>query len=255
MPDLETVTRIARDKLGAMSRLATGELRMLVRLLGSDEPILAMAVGRVRGTWRPGATRVVVATPQRILLVVKATFTRRERVREIALASVRGARAVPLGTLELELDDGVLRICAVSPAAQLSALAEAARGTSGGGRFAELDEIARRKLGRVLGASVEGSLIALAEELQSDEAVVDLAFWAGKPGGIVAACPQRLVVIPDKGFGVGAPASVPFSEVVDVHAEGAALVVRTNGGEQRFEPLAPPDRANVIAARVGAQLR
>jgi hypothetical protein len=254
MPDVEAIRRVARAKLGVMSRGATGEFGMLARLLGPDEPILAMAIAQVRGGGRLFSGRVVVATPHRMLLVGKAMITRRERVREIALASVRGAHATPPGTLELMLDDGVLRLY-VAPPPQLSALADAARGYSRPERFSELDALARSKLGRVIGFAVEGSLVALAEELASDEEVIDLALWSGKPGGIVAVCDTRLVAVPDKGFGTGTPTSVPYAEIVEIHCDGADLVVRGGDREHRFTDLAPPDRAGVIATRVNAQIR
>lgn len=255
MPDVESVRRVARAKLGVISRGSTGELGMLARLLDPDEPILAMAIAKVGGLPVPVAARVVVATPRRMLFVSKGMITRREQVREIALASVRGARPMPPDKLELTLDAEVLRLSYVVPTAQLSALADAARGRSDTARFAELDGLARRKLGRFAGLVVQGALVALAEEIAPDEAVVDLAFCVGKPGGIVAVCDRRLVAIPDKGLGSGPPISAGFTEIVEVRADGADLVVRTGHAEHRFEDLAPIDRASVIAARVDAQIR
>jgi len=254
MPDVETVRSIARAKMGVMSRGATGEFAMLARLLGPDEQILAMAIGKLRGSGWFFVGRLVVATPQRLLLVGKAMVTRRERVREIPLARVRSARARPPGSLELELEDGVLSLSFVAPASQLSALADAARGRAGPTRFEELDELARRKLGKFLGFAVEGSLVALAEELQPEEGVVDLAFWAGKPGGILAACDARLVAVPDQGFGSGPPTSVPFAEIIEIHADGDDLIVRSRGAERRFDNLQPVDRAGVIATRVRGRI-
>ncbi|MBW3652191.1 MAG: PH domain-containing protein [Actinobacteria bacterium] len=253
MPEQDAIVRVAREKMGVMSRMATGEFTMLARLLGPDEPILAMAVGKAEGWWFAG--RLVVATPQRVLVVGKAMITRRERVREIPLSRIRSARATPPGSLELELDDEVLRFSYMVPPPQLSALAAAARGGAGSERFSELDALARRKLGRFMGFAVEPSLVALAEELEPDEAVVDLAFSTGKPGGIIAVCDRRLLAVPDKGVRSGtAPTSVAYDEIVEVRCDGDDLFVRTTHGEHRFEDLAPRDRASVIARRVGAQV-
>jgi len=254
MPDVETVRRIAREKIGIVSRGATGEFGMLARLLGPDEQILAMAIGKLRDSGWFFAIRLVVATPQRLLLVGKAMITRRERVQEIPLARVRSAQARPPASLELELEDGSLSLSFVTPAPQLSALAQAARGRLGPTRFEELDELARRKLGKFLSFAIEGSLVALAEELQPEEGVVDLAFWAGKPGGILAACDTRLVAVPDEGFGSGAPTSVPFAEIAEIHEDGDDLVVRSRDAEHRFEDLQPADRAGVIATRVRGRI-
>lgn len=254
MPDVEAVTRVARSKMGVLSRGATGEFGMLARLLGPDEPILAMAIGYRKDTGRLFTSRLMVATPERLLLVAKAMITRRERVEEIPLARVLSARVVPPWTLELELEQGSIRLSKAGPPPQLSALAEAARGQSAPGRFDELDELARRKLGRLRGFGVEGSLVALAEELRADEAVVDLAFWAGKPGGIVAVCDTRLVAVPDKGFGSGTPVSVPFADIVDLRDDGADLTVRTQDSKHCFRQLMPADQASVIATRVRARL-
>ncbi len=252
MPDVQTVTRIAREKMGALSRGATGEFGMLARLLRPDEAIEAIAVGKLRDAGWFGATRLVVATPERLLLVSKAMITRREQVREIPLAHVRSARAAPPGLLELELDEELLRLSWMGPPAQLAALAAAARGTPA--RFEELRDLARRKLGDVLSFAVEGSLLALGEELGPDEAVVDLASWTGRPGGIVAACDARLVAIPDKGPASGRPISIRFDEIDDIREDGHDLVVRTRGGEHRFDGLVPAERAGVIATRVAARL-
>ena len=254
MPDVETVTRIAREKMGILSRTATGEFGMLARLLEPDEPILAMATGKLRKTGWLRGNRLVVATPQRLLFVAKSMLTRRERVHEIPLARVRSVQARPPGALELELEDEIVALSYVIPASQLSALADAARGRSGPARFEELDELARRKLGKFLGFAVEGSLLALAEELEPQEGVVDLAFLAGKPGGIVAACDTRLVAVPDKGFGSGTPTSVPFADIVEIHEDGDDLLVRSRDAEHRFEDLQPADRAGVIATRVRGRI-
>jgi len=250
MADAEEVRGIARSKLGAMGRMVRAECKMLARLLAADEPILAMAIGRTTGEGRWFRGRVVVATPLRLLLVGKGMLTRRERIREIPLASIRGAKAGPPGSLELELDEGPLRVSTVGPPRELAVLADAARGRRQPERFAQLDELARRKLGRVVGRVLEGSLLALAEELAPDEDVVDLAFWTGAPGGIVAVCDGRIVAIPDRGFGSGAPLSVAFVDIAEIRAEADDLVVRSGQSEHRFRDLAPDDRASVIARRV-----
>lgn len=255
MPDVEAVTRVARAKMGVLSRGATGEYGMLARLLGPDEPILAMAIGKLRdGGWF-FAGRLVVATPERLLLVAKAMITRRERVREIPLARIRGARVTVPWFLDLELDDGVIRLGHLGPPPQLSALAAAARRQPTPSRFEELDELACRKLGRAQSFGIEGLLVALAEELEPDEEVVDLAFWAGRPGGIVTACDRRLLAIPNQGFGSGTPISVPFADIAEIREDGTGLVVRTHYGEHRFGDLAPPDRAGIIATRIRARGR
>lgn len=251
---MEAVTRVARSKMGLLSRGATGEFGMLAHLLAPDEPILAMAIGRVEGRGWFFAGRLVVATPERLLIVGKAMITRRERVEEIPLARVKDARAVPPWTLELELDDGTLRLSHAGPPPQLSALAEAARGRSTPTRFEELDELARRKLGRLRGFGVEGSLVALAEELSTDEDVVDLASCAGKPGGVVVVCDARLVAVSEQGFGRTTRTSMPFADITEIRDDGRDLVVRTQDSEHRYRDLVPLDQASVIANRVRARL-
>ena len=233
-----------------MSRVLTGECGMLARLLDADETIRAIVLAKVRsGAWLTRG-RAVVATPRRVLLVRKAMITRRERVRDIPLESIRGARVKPPGSLELELQDEVLRLSWVMPPRQLAALADAARGGRDPDRFATLQELARRKLGRSAGFAYEGSLLALTEELDPREQILDLALGTGSPGGLLAACDTRLVVIPDKGFGSGPPTSIAFHEIAEIRAEEADLVVRTAQSEHRFADLVPNDRAGVIAARV-----
>jgi len=251
--DVRAVKQVAREKLGALSRGATGEYGMLARLLRPDEPILAMAIGKLSGGWL-FSTRLVVATPERILLVGKAMITRRERVQEIALADLRAVRVSPPATLELDLDGDQVRLNYLGPAPQLSALADAARGRTGS-RFGELDALARRKLGRLLGFGVEQGLMGLAEALEPEEAVVDLAAFAGKPGGLVAVCEARIVVVPDRGFGSGTPVSVPFADMLEVRHEGADLFVDTSEGEHHLRDVLPPQQAGIIADRVRARLR
>lgn len=254
MPDVETVRGIARSKLGASSRILTGECRMLARLLADDEPILAMALAQVRGGPWGTRGRVVVATPLRVLLVGKAMITRHERVRDIPMASIRGARAKPPGSLEIELEDEVLRLAYAMPPRQLAALVDAVRGGRDPNRFETLDELARRKLGRFAAYSYDASLMALAQELAPEEDVVDLGLWTGSPGGIVAACDSRLVAIPDKGLGTGEPISIAYDQIVEIRVEGTGLVVRTEEAEHRFDELAPVDRASVIATRIDARV-
>lgn len=99
MPDVEAVRRVARSKMGVLSRGATGEFAMLARLLAPDEPILAKAIGHRENVGRLFTGRLVVATPGRLLLIAKAMVTRRERVDEIPLARVRSARVVLPWTL------------------------------------------------------------------------------------------------------------------------------------------------------------
>lgn len=254
MPDVETVRAVARSKLGAISRALTGECRMLARLLAGDEPILAMALGQVSGGPWGTRGRVVVATPLRVLLVGKSLITRRERVRDIPMESIRGARAMPPGSLEIELEHEVLRLAYAMPPRQLAALVDAARGGRDPGRFAALDELARRKLGRFAAYSYDATLLALAQALEPEEDVVDLALWTGSPGGIVAVCDSRVVAIPDKGLAIGTVISVAYDEIVEVRADGIDLVVRSEDGEQRFAELAPAERASVMAGRIGARL-
>jgi len=251
-PATERVTQVARAKMGVLSRGSTGELRMLARLLDDGEPITAMVMAKVRGSrWFSG--RIVAATPRRLLVVGKAPLTRRERIDEIPLDRIRSARVQPPTSLELTLDRGVLGFSFVAPPPQLSALAHAARRGSGPPRFEALDELARRKLGRLLGFGVEGSLVAVAEELAPDEEAIDLAHWTGKPGGLVVVSTTRVVAVPNQGLGTGTPISVPFAELVDVQAGGTSLTLRTERSEHRFERLAPEDQASTMATRIRAR--
>jgi len=254
MPDVETIRGVARARLGAIGRIARGECKLLARLLADDEPILAMVMAKIDGEGRVGSGRLVVATPLRLVLVGKGMVTRRDRIREIPLASIRAARAKPPGSLELDLDEGILRLAYVSPVRELAVLADAARGGRDPDRFAQLDALARRKLGGFFAFSFEGSLLALAEELERDEDVLDLAFWAAAPGGLLAACPTRIVAIPDKGLGSAPAISIPLDAIAEIHADGDDLLVRTADAEHRFADLAPADRASVIAARMRAHV-
>lgn len=256
MVEREEVVRVAREKLGAMSRMATGEYTMLANLLEPEETVHAMVVAGT-GRWRSLAPGwVIAATDRRLLLVSKAMLTRRERIEEIALSRVRGARSDPPVRLVLEVDDEERVFSFAGPPPQVAALVAVARGEGNGGRFAELAALARRKLGRMLAFSLEAELVVLADALGGDEAVLDLAYSADTPSSLVAVCPDRVVLVGPQSLRKRTPAtSIDYADVVSVVDNGDELLLETRTGEARvgLRKVVPADAAPIIAVRIRAR--
>lgn len=257
MVERAEVVRTAREMLGAMSRMATGEYAMLAKLLDPEETVHAMVVASAGRRRLFGTGWVIAATDRRLLLVSKAMLTRRERVEEIALSRLRGGRFDPPVRLVLELDDGERAFSFAGPPPQVAAIVAVARGEASGGRYAELAPLARRKLGRILAFGVETELLVLADALDDDEAVLDLAYATDTPVTLVAICPGRLVLVGQQGVRKRTPpTSIDYSDVVSVADEGDDLLLatRTGDGPVRLGRLVPPDAAPIVAGRIRARI-
>jgi hypothetical protein len=253
----EEVVRIAREKLGATtSRMATGEYAMLARLLHAGEAIEAMVLGVPAGRFRLlKSAELVVATDRRLLLVSKSWLTRRERVEEFPREHVRGARLESPTRFVLELHEGDRVFSLGMPHAQTAALLAHADRSRGPSRFEELDALARRKLGRLLGFGVEDELLLLDGELLADEAVLDLAWATKSPDTLIAVCPERLILVPDQPMrSLLKPVSIPFDTVEAVDVDGSDLVLRFRGDERRLGNLVPDDAEDVLATRIRARV-
>jgi hypothetical protein len=83
---------VAADQLGGWRLGASGELRALSRLLGSDERVLGMALGSIATL----SCRLFVARDRRLLLVSKPAL-RRARCTEIPYERIQVSRVVPTG--------------------------------------------------------------------------------------------------------------------------------------------------------------
>ena len=241
----EEVVAIAREKMGATSRMATGEWGMLARLLEPAERIAALVLAQPGRTPLRSAT-LLALTDTRLLMVRKGMITRREHAEDIPRDRIRGAR-IESTTRLVVLADGAEHVWAwAGPAGQVTALAAALNGRED--RFPELAELGRRKFGRLLGSGSEGELQVLAGTLEDDESVLDLAITLGKPGYILALTPERVIVVPDQGIrGGDPPETLPLTAA---EHDGDALVL----GDRRFEQLHPTDAAEIIAGRIRARL-
>jgi hypothetical protein len=244
--------------LGRLAFVGFREYRLLARRLGDDERIEAMMLGRLKGSGPVASQRIVVATAERLLLVEKGFLTGRERVREIGWDAVEGVEVMPPSGLDLVLASERVQLTLVQPPDQVAAVAELVRRRLDPARercigYGELRDLARRKLGRVLGLSVEPQLLALAGELEPEESVLELA--TGVPG-LVVATSRRLLVLPASGIRVGEPESRPYGALRSAAPmrETRGLVVSGEDGERRLEGLLPEGSADSLLQVIQARL-
>lgn len=249
----DEIVRIARERLGVTSRFSTGEYTMLASLLEPGEEIEAMLLAKPAEAWLLASGVLVVATGRRVLIVSKAMVSRRERVEEIPREQVRGTRLMSPLHIVLELQDGERGFSMAQPGSQLAALAAWAHGRRS--RYDELDEVVRRKLGRLVGAGQELSLPVLDRELGEDEAVLDVAWSAKSPEALIVVCPERLVLVPEQPMrSLRPPEQIAYTDVLWADSDGDDLVLGMPGGLRRFEQLVPGEAAEIIAGRVAARL-
>ncbi len=243
MRDPAEIKRIARERIGRTALTLGAECTILARLLDEDEPIEAMALGRLRGAGPVGSQRLIVATPRRIVLTEKGFFSRREKTREIPRDAIREIVVTPPGRVDLVLGDERVELSLVLPPRQLAALA-------GGSRSAELLDLARERLGRLFGTASQDHVVALVAELEPDEEVLDLAY-AAETKTLVAVTPSRVVLLTAGAVRIREPISLPYDELGSAALEDEVLVVEPRVGEaHRVGPLSPQGAAAVLAAEI-----
>jgi hypothetical protein len=256
----EVKTR-ARELLGPTGTLSgVREWGMLARLLAPGEEIEAMALGKLRGR-AVAAQRFLVATPARLLVLEKGFFTGRERLRELAWGDVAGVELPSDTRLVLRLRAGeAIELTLAYPPRALARFAEVVRAATGPAgsadlrtTAAELLELARRRLGRLWGTGTEPVLFALAEALEPDEQVLDLAAAAD---GLLAATTARLVFVGQRRLRASEPEAVPYAELRSVELDAErALVAEGIRATRRWGPLFPDERAAALAERAAARVR
>jgi hypothetical protein len=251
VPSRDEIQRVAREALGAsLAWAGTREYGLLERLLEPEEPIEAMAIGKLAGRLIAGQ-RLIVVTPRRLLLVEKGFVTGRERLREIPLEHLKGVVVTGAGGLTLELESEAVALTFVQPPRQQALLAELVRarvdpsGAPLRTGFDEVRALARRKLGRALAFGATPHLVVLADALAPGEAVLEIA-WAGQRGsGLLVATPRRLLEIASDGVGAELREEVELHRITDAHLDdGLDLVVRHAGGERTWSGLLPAERAH-----------
>jgi len=250
----DEVAAVGRRLLGTTtSAMATREYGLLARLLGADEQIEAMIIGRLRGGGLVGSQRLVVATSNRILLVEKGFVTGRERIRELDWEQVTGVELEPPFGLALLLQaEERVGLSMAQPPKQIGALADVVRARvdpSPGTRTtsAELFELVRRKLGRVWSIGYESEVLALAGELELEETVLEVAFTGGGTApGLLVATVTRVVLVPSARLGTGPVVSHPYETIAgcEIREDGSTAVTGAGGEDLlRFEGIAPVERA------------
>jgi len=261
--DRREVAAEARRRFGPVLALAVfREAGLLTRVLHPGEPIDALALGRLRGGGLAGSQRLVVATPFRLLLAAKGLLSGRERLREIAWDAVAGVELTPPMALDLVLPGERIELRWMQPPREVAALADLVRARldperAGTPTTAELLDLARRKLGRLVASGTEACTMALAGLLEPDETVLELVFASGSAGdGLLAATPARLVFVPSRGLGAGEPLALPYAELVECAIEEAGgLVVATAAGERLVvESATPVERALTVAQIARARM-
>jgi hypothetical protein len=250
VPTFAEIRDVARHELGAPLAWSGGrEYRVLERLLDPEEPIEAMALGKLAGRV-VGAQRLVVATPRRLLLVEKGFVTGRERVSEIPWTALRDVSVTGAGELVLELPGETTALNLVQPPRQHARLAQLARArldpetASLRVGFDELRELAQRKLGRMLAFGATAHLVVLADALAPGETVLELAWVAKGREGLLIATPLRLLEVVTSGYGAKVGEDIRLDQVRAAHFDDDdALVVLHARGELRRSRVVPADRA------------
>ena len=260
---LDGLRRLAREKLGRLLAASVfRELRALPRLLADDEEVQTMALARIAGRRRlVGSGRLVVVTDARLLLFEKGFLTGRERVESFPWAELTGVRAQPT-RLEVDHAGGTVKLTPASGVARVREVADAIRSRVEGGESEErssaaLVELARRKLGRFLGAATEPEAMALAEVLGEGEQVLDLGYARHRRAGLLVATPTRLLFVRTPAFRRRRHVeSYPYAELEAVELEPPKTIRAATGGHRLvFSGIAPAERAEGIAlaarSRVG----
>ena len=256
MPDRAAIRRTAREALGRMSVVGFREWGLLARLLREDEEIEAIVLSRRRGAGVVGSQRIVVATPDRLLLVEKGLVSGRERIEQHRWDEVLGVRVHPPSRLDLSLSSGPVTLTFVYPPRALGAVADAIRrhvdpAAAEAMTTGELLDLSRRKLGRLLALGAEDNALALAAELDPSESVLELAWVSQKPSGLLALTDRRLVFVPTAGIRTGPSLSVPDAEIGDI-AYGEDLELTAGG--HTWRGVIPQDRAEALVQRLATRL-
>ena len=256
MPDRAAIRRTAREALGRMSVVGVREWGLLARLLRDGEEIEAMVLSRRKGAGLVGSQRVVVATPDRLLLVEKGFVSGRERIEQYRWDEVLGVRVHPPARLELSLREGQVTLTFVQPPRALGAVADVIRrhldpGATEGVTTGELLDLTRRKLGRMLAFGAEENVLVLAQELEPSESVLELAWVADKPSGLLALTDRRLVFVPSTRIGTGEPVSVPDAAMTGIALDEEGTL--TAGGHA-WRTVGPEERVQALVQRVAARL-
>ena len=256
MPDRAAIAATARATLGRMSVIGVREWRLLARLLGEDEEIEAMVLSRRKGGGLVGSQRIIVATPDRLLLVEKGLVSGRERIEEYRWDEINGVRVHPPTRLELSLREGPVTLTFVQPARALGAMSDVIRrhldpAVGEGVSTGDLLDLARTKLGRVLGFAAEDNVLALAQELEPSESVLELAWVADKPDGLLALTDRRLVFVPSGRVRTGDPVSILDAEMADLALDDDRTL--TAGGHA-WGPVGPEERVQALVQRLAARL-
>jgi Bacterial PH domain len=247
------VRSLARAKLGRLSRvLAERELRALPGMLSADEALVTMASGML-----DGASGLVLATDQRLLLLSKGPISRRERAESLPWPIVRSVRIEGL-TLVVDTATRAIRVRMVNPPERLGELADLFRLRTGVPRALErmeLMDLARRKLGGGLAWGLEVELSLLHQALEPDETLRTMASAEHDGSGLLAASSRRLVFC--RAGLLGGPqrvVSYPYERIRALHDTADAVEVDVDGLAVRFACVSPPRRAGelVLAARAGA---
>jgi hypothetical protein len=230
VPSRTAIAARARVDLGRLAFAGFREWGLLERLLEDDERIEAMAHGKLTGGGAVARQRIVVATDRRLWLVEKGFLTGRERVEQHPWDDVRGFEPHPPSRIVIALADDAKIELSFLQAPQLARLADTIGRHAPGGAprhsARELQEVARRKLGRLTAFSVEGNVIALATALDGEEEVLDLVSTVN-PDGLLAVTTRGVAFVPTVKGRAGAVERTSYDDFAP----------------ERYKALVPEDRA------------
>lgn len=212
-------------------------------------------------------TREEVAEVSRRLLgrTMGATLYREHGLLARLLLPRRGHRGDDRRALEARTGSPILRgerveLSFAGPAPALGRIADVVRRREDTGArrtltSTELAELARRKLGRLSAFTLEQHIVALSGLLEPEENVLDLAFVAGKPDGLLAVTPRRLLFVPAKGAGTGPPASIALADLRSIAVvDPGTIEAETTTDVTRWERVDPTERAEGIVQLAAARM-
>ena len=248
MPPADAVESALKQRLGRLASATRREVRALAPLVEGEEiQAVVFALWNKQG-W------IVAATDGGLRLARRPRLGRARDVKAAwsDLTDVRaGSQRVDLGFGRLEV-----RLSFVQPHDEFVHLVEAARrrvpGGAGDVTVAELRELARRKLGRMLAFAHESAIEALPDRLEPDERVERLATATVGFKGLLAVTNRRVLLF-EPGFRAAGERlwTAERREITGAEPAGDGLRLELSSGTVVLEDVLPLERRDELLAVLG----